>query len=70
MIVKDKWKRMKGILIPESNLREVSRRTGISYNKLRKRREEPESITVAELVLINKAYPIGADERMEALRRA
>lgn len=66
MIVKAKDLSM---LIPESNLREVSRRTGISYGKIRARAENPETLTVAELLKINKAYPIGAAERMERMVR-
>lgn len=63
MIVTNKYK----VLIPESNLKAVAKKTGISYGKLRNRAEAPQNITIEELVKINKAYPLGVAERMKVL---
>lgn len=65
MIVTNKFKG----LLPESNLKAISQKTGISYGRLRHRAEAPQTMTVEELVKINKAYPLTADARMERLRR-
>ena len=69
MIVKDNRPEMRAALIPDSNLKELSKRTGISYNVVRARYEDPEKLQICELRKINKAYPYGAEERINYLRR-
>lgn len=68
MIVRDRRPEMRAALMPDSNLKEISKRTGISYNVIRARYEEPEKLQIGELVKINKAYPYGAEDRINFIR--